>query len=542
MTTKTSPTPESCSVPQQTLEDRKAATQLVCKVAPIYRVHDDVLREIISWAVIIYDQPWPDATPFPSLETSITDRAHTMVRLIKVCRRFKDIIYGHATLWAGIAGVPSSEEDFNFVLEKAGQVPLAIVVHGREGRTLKLKPAQSAFATNHLDRVSILCANQSADYNWFHKLSGRSAPALTALKVHFPPFVGVGDGETSPLDAPSLRFLSLHRLLIPFKAPQLQELSLSRCGRMSPATLLDVLSSTSLLERLSLTTLPCEDGVEESENWTDCTGREVHLPHLERLFLHQVSCDTVAEFLGHLVLHAETGVYIQVTKHNNPIQNMGVMGPVLHPFLSCPVYDSIRIRHGNFLELFARDSRDDSPRVSLRVFSRDENTFEYVEELSPFLLPRHITLLDVGLTCEGRSYNKEVVEKSLRRIAPSVQTLSIEVKERLELSFLTDELSWLKFPALRTLKINWLDTVPNSKRNQYEWDGLRAWMKRVGAKQLETLHLDGWGNSIDNWCVWRVKEILAEQKSKCEIVDERREFRMLVNCEPLFGPPQARVW
>lgn len=511
--------------------------------APIYRVNNDVLREIISWAVITYDQRWPDVTPFPSFETSITDRAHTMLRLIKVCRRFKDIIYGHASLWAGIAGVPSSEEGFNFVLEKACQVPLAIVAHGREGRTLKLKPAQSDFATNHLDRVSILCAKQSTDYNWFSKLSGRLAPALTALDVDFLSSLGVEDGAITPLDAPSLRFLRLSHFFIPFKAPQLQELSLYMCSMISPATLLDVLSSTPLLERLSLTmTLPHAKEMEESENWTDCTGREVHLPHLERLFLHHVPCDTVAKFLGHLVLPAETGVYLKVISHEIPIPKIGAMGQALHPFLSCPIYDSIRIRHGNFFELFARDYRDDSPRVQLRGYSRDQSSFKYVEELAPFLLPRRITFLDLGLTCEGRNYDKEVVEKSLRRIAPSIQTLSIEVKERLELSYLTDELSWLKFPALRTLKIDWLDTVPNSKRDQNEWDGLRAWMKRVGAKQLETLHLNGWGNSMDNWCVWRVKEILAEQKSKCEIVDERREFRMLVNCEPLFGPPQARVW
>ncbi|KZV70365.1 hypothetical protein PENSPDRAFT_752682 [Peniophora sp. CONT] len=481
-------------------EDEKNGAHSKHKLARIYCVDDDVLREIISWAVVAYDQPWPVVTPFPSHQVNVRNRAYVMSRLVRVCRRFKEIVYGHAVLWASIAGVPGSEEGFNFVLERARQVPLSIA--DREGghRSLRrILRAQCAFATNHLDRVRILCVDQSKDYNWLSKLSGRSAPALTALDVYFTSVdLDVLKEDTiPPLDAPSLRSLRLSLFFIPFRAPQLQELSLSKCYKLSPATLLDVLSSTPLLERLSLAmTLPFR--VVQPGNWPDCTGREVHLSHLERLILHCVPCDTVAQFLSYLVLPAETGVRIELSSRDT-FPKMRAMGQALQPFLSCPAYDTIRIREGNFIELFALHSQGlDSPRVSLSGLKCDENPFGYVAELTRFLLPRHITFLDLGLACEARSYDKEAVEKSLLKIAPAVQTLSIEVKERLELSFLTDELSWLKFPALRTLKINWLDKVPNKQRDTGEWDGLRAWMKRVGAKQLETLHLDGWGNSIDN--------------------------------------------
>ena len=78
----------------------------------IARVNDDVLREIFFWTVIALDRPWPDVTPFPALEISVKERARAIVRLTRVCNRFREVIRSHAVIWALVAGVPSTDKGF----------------------------------------------------------------------------------------------------------------------------------------------------------------------------------------------------------------------------------------------------------------------------------------------------------------------------------------------------------------------------------------------------------------------------------------------
>ncbi|VDB85879.1 unnamed protein product [Peniophora sp. CBMAI 1063] len=500
----------------------------------INSIDDDVLREIVFWAVIAHDPSWSSEIPVPMPGKTIHLRAGAMYRLALVSRRFKETVYGHAILWANIAGLPKTVDGFNLVLQRSRRVPLTLVTNW-----WGISEPQYDFAIKHMDRIGTLSA--ASDRDWHSFLSGRSAPALTALyleAVSSKSEAGV-KLDSPALDAPQLRFLYMRNSYIPIVAPRLEELNLFQCAKLlSPARLLDILSSTPHLRRLSLTSTLPPTRTNPKRWMSGEAGREIHLPCLEQLYLRYVRCDTVVKFMSHFVVPSEAGIEIALNVLEE-VSQIQAVGQALRPFFSQPSYDSLRIREDSYMALSTRGSLADSPLILLRGPSRVEHIFDYIKELAPFFLPRHITTLDLGLTCEARSYDGEKVQKALLRIAPSVQTLSVEVRERLELSFLTDELSWVKFPALRTLKINWLDQVQKKGRGRKEWDGLRAWMKRVGAKQLETLYLDGWKHPDDNWCLARIKETLAEQKSKCEIVDERGEFHMLIDYTPVFGPPRV---
>ncbi|KZV62092.1 hypothetical protein PENSPDRAFT_692834 [Peniophora sp. CONT] len=219
---------------------------------------------------------------------------------------------------------------------------------------------------------------------------------------------------------------------------------------------------------------------------------------------------------------------------------MLALAQLLQPHLSWPTYDSIRIglryNSGSF-KLFTRGDDRQSPSVQLYL-NDDVNFFEHVGQLSEFIIPHRITHLDVGSSCESR----HGVSQALSLIAPSIQTIFITVHEGIVLDFLTDEDSSLDFSSLREIYINWPSERSAPEKGKTHWNGLRSWIERVGAKQLETLHLEGTNHYIDHWGLGRVLETLEKHKSKCRLVDKRVIYGARINYEPASGRREKWDW
>ena len=157
-------------------------------------------------------------------------------------------------------------------------------------------------------------------------------------------------------------------------------------------------------------------------------------------------------------------------------------------------------------------------------------------DLSNFVSPRHIAHLDLEKSCEHPGVAAAAIAHAFRWFAPSVRTISIAVVHGITLDFLTDEYHSLDFSALREIKMDWPGMEPPDRAAH--WDGLRSWMERAGAQQLEALHLTGVDHYIDRLYLSNVYDILKEQGSKCQVVDKRKRHGARINYEHVTGGRQ----
>ncbi|VDC00407.1 unnamed protein product [Peniophora sp. CBMAI 1063] len=516
----------------------------------IMHVNDDVLKEIIVACMESADTYYGAGPPdefkdFLSLRLNLRDRKRNLYTMIRVCRRFRDVAYANADIWASIAGASGSERGFNRLVERARRAPLTLV-HSRE-RTLS--DTQIDYAVKNLDRIARLSVETNESCDWAEILSGKSMASLSALSVSsFSRYtVSTRQYALPPLDAPQLRHLVFSdSFFIPVMAPRLRKLKLSgiRVIFMEPAHLLDLLSSTPFLQDLSLSDV-IPSAITKKEQWEPCLGHVAVLPMLEVLKVHADCCATIITLLEHVKLPDALDARITFTATECDADVLA-LGRSLQHCLVNPVFDTVLIRiEARFVSTFeVYSNRDlgtvDTPGISLGL-NDDKKLLEHVATLAEFILPHRIEHLDLRQTCESSVYNTDAMARALKWIAPSVQTISIEVVDGIVLDFLTDEGSPLDFSALREIKMKWPEQS-EPQRGPDHWDGFRAWMKRTGAKQLQTLTLEGVSHHIDRWCLEHVQAILKEHDSKCTVVDKRITYGARINYEPITGGREIWDW
>ncbi|VDC06839.1 unnamed protein product [Peniophora sp. CBMAI 1063] len=375
----------------------------------ILGLDDDVLREIFSWSTASVDQVWGVGATFENLAFNAILRARHMYLLARICRRFKDIVYGHAALWAAIVGVPGDDESLSFVLQKTSQAPLTLVRPFFDA----VPDAQHDFAKHNMHRFAILRLKQTRDRNWAPVLSGRTLPTLTGLSVitHQDPFyrgppLVVGqtfpvktqphyEDDIPPLYAPNLRFLELQAFYIPFRAPQLQDLQLTSIRGLSPPALMDALSALPLLRRLSIVPGRPSMGPQDDlpDEWRWAGSPIVSLPNIEYVHLEGVESTFVAGLFTSAVIPLSAGISVHIGVLAG-MEDMDAIASALRRFISYPAYDSVRFQSGVVFDLFTQGADESAPRISLRMpimsTARGYNFFECVAKVAQHLPRRHV--------------------------------------------------------------------------------------------------------------------------------------------------------
>ncbi|KZV66116.1 hypothetical protein PENSPDRAFT_101387 [Peniophora sp. CONT] len=285
----------------------KPSVEAFVPLPPILSVNDDVLREIIFRSMRADGDRYASRGVLGNLGSNVFGRAHELYKLIRICRRFRDIAYANPDFWADIVGFAPSEKGFAQLLQRACNVPLTLV----RSFERPLSKTQIEFLLNNLDRIAILCAHNSADNDWTATLSGQTMDSLVALSIDSKSVVNEDSSQISipPLNAPHLHHLKFTgSFYIPVIAPRLRGLELSGTRTlMSPVELLDMLLSTPALQGLYLYGI-LPSAVTSRDQWDHCSGREVHLHCLETLDLSTDSCATVVMVLRHVKLPAKASV------------------------------------------------------------------------------------------------------------------------------------------------------------------------------------------------------------------------------------------
>ncbi|CAE6474858.1 unnamed protein product [Rhizoctonia solani] len=113
-------------------ESNRALTRVRNKFAsPLFRLPQDVLREILLNVVFDRDNPVPFSQP--SMERDTWFIYHRLYNLIGVCSAWRDMIMANGTFWSVIPMIPNTsaegERPFELHLQRAGESTLYLAVN-----------------------------------------------------------------------------------------------------------------------------------------------------------------------------------------------------------------------------------------------------------------------------------------------------------------------------------------------------------------------------------------------------------------------------
>ncbi|KAI0027832.1 hypothetical protein K488DRAFT_90404 [Vararia minispora EC-137] len=246
---------------------------------PVLGLPDEIIREI----AVILGHIWPPTVPH--CDGSTKSPSLGWVLLSHVCKRFRDVLLDHHTLWAQVVSVfPSAHHE---LLRRAGARPISLLI---PGHTCSHTPSRVQFMVDHLQRcreiVVARCQDTDADTVRldFAVFSGKELPHLQkldlSLSTHHARLVSDLAFEFPAMVSPQLHTLRLDSIYVPFNAATLTHLELIRTSYAQPlpsaSQFLDILRSCRKLQILDLRYwVP--------EGLTIAQHASVSLPSLQRL-------------------------------------------------------------------------------------------------------------------------------------------------------------------------------------------------------------------------------------------------------------------
>jgi len=141
-------------------------------VSPVARVSIDILCEIFRVLKDI-DPPCPD------------NRYGWIRQVTHVCKRWRGVGLGFATLWADIICAFKSQDATDTILRRARDAPLSFYACWRPRIRclvfLTLTPQQTLLAVERISKVKSLI--RPARYDWAKVFDGKTLPDLCALEI-----------------------------------------------------------------------------------------------------------------------------------------------------------------------------------------------------------------------------------------------------------------------------------------------------------------------------------------------------------------------